>query len=265
MRKFLIPFIVLFLLIMSGCSNNKYVVNFNTVGGNIIESQKIGSNELVTKPVNPIKKGYVFVKWQVDGKDFDFNSHIDSDIILDAIWESDGTKVTYTVEYVIEDNVIDTKEITIGKTAPEPKSIPSKTGYTFIGWYLDDADEAYDFDMILNSDIKLVAKFVSNTDIEDSSNDTKTTIFVTSFTIDIDSSTIEVGKTAQLQISYLPKNASYKEVEYSSSDTKIVTVSSSGLIKGLKEGKATITVKTTDGGNLTQEIVINVVKDLVSN
>ena len=41
--------------------------------------------------------------------------------------------------------------------ATEPA--PEKTGYTFDGWYLDEAEEPFDFDTIITSDITLTAKW----------------------------------------------------------------------------------------------------------
>ena len=56
---------------------------------------------------------------------------------------------------------------------------------------------------------------------------------------------IKKGRGYQLVTTVLPENANNKQVEYSSSDPKIASVNSvSGYIKGLKEGTATITVKT---------------------
>ena len=45
--------------------------------------------------------------------------------------------------------------------ATEPA--PEKTGYTFDGWYLDEAEEPFDFDTIITSDITLTAKWTQNT------------------------------------------------------------------------------------------------------
>ena len=56
---------------------------------------------------------------------------------------------------------------------------------------------------------------------------------------------IKKGRGYQLVTTVLPENANNKQVEYVSSDPKIASVNSvSGYVKGLKEGTATITVKT---------------------
>ena len=50
------------------------------------------------------------------------------------------------------------QEVEYGLTATEPAA-PEKTGYTFDGWYLDEAEEPFDFDTIITSDITLTAKW----------------------------------------------------------------------------------------------------------
>lgn len=59
---------------------------------------------------------------------------------------------------------------------------------------------------------------------------------------------IDLGKTLQLVATVEPYNATDKTVTWSTSSSKIASVSSKGLVTGKKGGKATITVKTNDGG-----------------
>lgn len=60
--------------------------------------------------------------------------------------------------------------------------------------------------------------------------------------------TIYAGQTFQLNASVIPSNAGNQEVIWSSDDTKIATVSESGLVSGLTGGVAVISCKTVDGG-----------------
>ena len=57
---------------------------------------------------------------------------------------------------------------------------------------------------------------------------------------------ITVGKSITLKATVTPSNANQK-VTWSSNNKAIATVSSSGVVKGIKEGNATITVKTVNG------------------
>lgn len=62
------------------------------------------------------------------------------------------------------------------------------------------------------------------------------------------SKTIYIDKTATLTATVTPSTATNKNVKWKSSDKSIVTVSSKGVIKGIKSGTATITCTTEDGG-----------------
>ena len=74
------------------------------------------------------------------------------------------------------------------------------------------------------------------------------TIPVTSVKINSTAKTIEPGKTFQLAAWPQPSNATNKAVTWSSSNTAVATVTSTGLVKAVKAGTATITVRTKDGG-----------------
>ena len=54
-------------------------------------------------------------------------------------------------------------------------------------------------------------------------------------------------KTQQLVATIAPSNATNKNVKWISSDTKIATVSSTGLVIAVKAGSAIITVISSDG------------------
>ena len=77
-----------------------------------------------------------------------------------------------------------------------------------------------------------------------------TAIKVTGVKLDKTSVTLQYGKTTKLTPTITPSNAANKKVTWTSSNTSLVTVDSSGNIKavGNKDGTATITVKTSDGG-----------------
>lgn len=56
-----------------------------------------------------------------------------------------------------------------------------------------------------------------------------------------------VGETVQIQADILPENATHKGITWQSSNASVVSVSSSGAVKGLTEGNATIWATTHDG------------------
>jgi hypothetical protein len=71
---------------------------------------------------------------------------------------------------------------------------------------------------------------------------------VTGVSLDKSSAAIGVGATEQLTATVTPGSATDKSVTWSSSDTAVATVSSTGLVKGVATGSATITATTVDGG-----------------
>ena len=64
---------------------------------------------------------------------------------------------------------------------------------------------------------------------------------------------LEVSKL--LVASITPSNADNKNITWKSSDTNVATVSSTGIIKAVKEGTATITATTVDGEKVATCIV----------
>ena len=76
---------------------------------------------------------------------------------------------------------------------------------------------------------------------------TTTDVAVTGVTVSPTTASIYVAGTQQLTATVSPSNATVKNVSWSSSNTAIATVNATGLVTGILEGTATITVKTEDG------------------
>lgn len=70
----------------------------------------------------------------------------------------------------------------------------------------------------------------------------------TSITLNKTSATIYTTKSVTLTAKVLPSNAYGKTVTWSSSNTKVATVSSKGVVTGVGSGKAVISAKTALGG-----------------
>lgn len=83
-------------------------------------------------------------------------------------------------------------------------------------------------------------------------------IHVSSVSLDTSSLKLSIGDTYAFKASVLPENATNKELTWSSSDESVVSVDN-GTITALKEGKATISVKSKDGYK-SSSAVITVVK-----
>lgn len=68
---------------------------------------------------------------------------------------------------------------------------------------------------------------------------------------------LKVGQEEMLQATITPDTAENKKVIWSSSNNEVVTVSEEGVVTGVKEGTATITV-TTEDRNKTEECFVTV-------
>ena len=63
-----------------------YTVTFDSDGGSAVSSQGIVSGQTATLPGTPVKQGYRFQKWQLQGSDYDFSTPVTGDITLTAVW-----------------------------------------------------------------------------------------------------------------------------------------------------------------------------------
>ena len=83
------------------------------------------------------------------------------------------------------------------------------------------------------------------------------TVHVISVSVNPTTANIGIGGTQQLIATVLPTDAANKNVTWTSSNTDVATVSTTGLVSGVAPGSATITVTTQDG-NFTATSLITV-------
>lgn len=69
---------------------------------------------------------------------------------------------------------------------------------------------------------------------------------------------VDVGKTIKFNVVVSPSNANNKGLVFSTSNKKVATVNSKGIIKGLKRGKVVITAKAKDGSKKVVKVNIKV-------
>ena len=73
-------------------------------------------------------------------------------------------------------------------------------------------------------------------------------VAVTEVRLDKTATTLFEGDTEELMATVMPENATDKGIEWKSDNESVATVSQTGLVTALKDGSATITVITNDGG-----------------
>ena len=158
MKKFIMLLMGVFLatsLVGCSCSKKEFTVTFDANGGNSVANQIVEKDGTAVEPTAPTKEGYVFEGWLLNGELFDFTTPITSDITLVASWVDATKATTYKVTFNIDGKTTVT-DVLSGNQVSKPTN-PTKEGYTFEGWYLD--DEEFDFTTAITSDITLVAKF----------------------------------------------------------------------------------------------------------
>ena len=120
----------------NGSVKGAYTVTFDSDGGSTVLSQ-IRAKAPATKPANPTKLGYTFLGWYNGDKKYDFNINVTENLTLKAKWSADS----YSISYQGMDGAI------AGTNYPNTHtydtatvvSNPTKLGYTFEGWLVNDS------------------------------------------------------------------------------------------------------------------------------
>lgn len=116
---------------------NQYTISFDTDGGNAVDSLTQDYNTTVTAPIDPVKEGYNFGGWYLDGVEtaYNFSTMPAKNISLKAKWTPTEYFITYNLNggengENPEKYTIETSTITLAN--------PTKAGYSFNGWYKDE-------------------------------------------------------------------------------------------------------------------------------
>lgn len=63
-----------------------YTISFNSNGGSAVGSQIVLGGFQVSKPSNPSRTGYTFVRWNLNNLSYDFGQPVNNIFTLDAVW-----------------------------------------------------------------------------------------------------------------------------------------------------------------------------------
>ncbi len=142
-------------------TNEKVTVSFDLDGGSwggfgAIPSQTVEYGALLEKFDAPYKTDYFFKGWfREDGSEWNFDTDVATEnITLTAKWETD-----YTVVFKTDDGVYETQRTPAGELITPPLIEPTKYGYKFLGWYLDENTKWEFTEMTVTDDMILVAKW----------------------------------------------------------------------------------------------------------
>jgi len=145
-----------------------YTVTFDTdIPGTTPKEVTVNHGDLVDPIETPAYTGYTFEGWYTNDdltEPYDFDSEVTSDLWLYAGWDI----ITYTVTFDANGHgtAPSPQNVDYGSTASKPTD-PSETGYTFGGWYLNDACTLpYSFDSAVIANVTLYAKWTKNQEPE---------------------------------------------------------------------------------------------------
>ena len=144
---------------------NQLEATFTADGTTFAQPQTINRGEKFTKPAEPPKENHTFAGWyNGDEKEkFDFDADTtNAPNVLNLVAKWDINK--YTVQFVSDYGSFADQTIEYGKLIETDKlTIPEVEGYTFDGWYADEAHKTkFDFSTPITGDTKVYAKWEKN-------------------------------------------------------------------------------------------------------
>ena len=141
---------------------NDYYVSFFTEHGDPPTSQNVKYNGTATYPGELTAEGYTFDGWYTDDThttEFDFTQPIKSNTTVYAKWTANDYEVSFITEH---GDAPTSQNVTYNGTADDPGKLTAE-GYTFIGWYADEAHETkFDFTKPITGNTKVYAKWEKN-------------------------------------------------------------------------------------------------------
>ena len=147
-----------------------------------------------------------------------------------------------------------------GTLALEATITPSDATVKTIRWSSDDTTKATVNDKGVVTGLAAGTVNITATTVDggktSSCTVTLATVPLTGLTVEPTSAEVAVNRTFELQVTFIPANASNKNINWTSSDSTVASVNSSGVVKGNKAGEATIT--GTSAADSTKQVTCKV-------
>ena len=142
---------------------NKYTVKFVSDHGSFADQTIEHGKPIDTDKLTiPQVEGYTFDGWYADEAHktkFDFSTPITSNTTVYAKWTAKDYEVSFVTEH---GNAPTSQNVKYNGTAKDPGTLTAE-GYTFIGWYADEAHKTkFDFSTPITGDTKVYAKWEKN-------------------------------------------------------------------------------------------------------
>lgn len=143
---------------------NNYTISFNTMGGNEIADLVAPYLSEIHAPENPTFEDKVFVGWYLNeelvGEQYVFNTMPGENITLYAKWAdaSETVEVTFDLNYEGSPKPEVISHIS-GELVTMPVE-PTRDGYTFLGWYIDEnGQNSFNENESISQNITIYAKW----------------------------------------------------------------------------------------------------------
>jgi uncharacterized repeat protein (TIGR02543 family) len=146
-------------------SANPNTIKFDSQGGSSVSAEIVDYDSSIAKPADPTRTGYTFGGWYTEPEctnAWNFETwKITGDMTLYAKW----TVNQYTVKFDSQGgSSVSTEIVDYGSSVAKPAD-PTRTGYTFGGWYMEPSyTNAWDFETgkVVTGDMTLYAKWTAN-------------------------------------------------------------------------------------------------------
>ncbi len=135
-----------------------YLVHFLDIAGQVAYSELVEPDEYITAPALSLLSpaGKLFTgKWRLEEETepFDFeNQSITGNFTFLPILED-----LYLIQFVTDGTLEEPQTIVINGQVTEPENTPSRPGYRFLHWSLEENGAAYDFSTPVTSDLTIYA------------------------------------------------------------------------------------------------------------
>ena len=112
MKKLLIAFCLLMLLVLTGCNNSIYTVNF-IVEGEVVSTQQVKHGDDAVAPANPELEGATFKEWDKSYK------NVKGNLDINAVFEKEEFSVVFFDE---DGNVLKQEIVKYNESATAPQA-----------------------------------------------------------------------------------------------------------------------------------------------
>lgn len=178
------------------------------------------------------------------------NAPVTGPLDLYAKWVDPSVTTVYTVKFNTHGgSAIQDMKVEAGK-ALGTISAPTRTGYTFAGWYLDaEYEQEFEADDPINEDITLHAKWTP---------DSADMVPVTGLELDVHAFRLNaVGDTKELTAVITPEDATNQNVIWTTDNAEVATVEN-GVVTAVGDGTAVITAVAEDNADIMDRATVTV-------